>query len=84
LYSTVRAGNREASVENIPHLERGARAAKESNDRQPPVVGECLDFTRYVVAADHVQDHVDALATGELHHHLHEILRAVIDAALGA
>src|SRR5690606_31381403 len=58
------------------------RSAEPGDLHQTAVDGERADIARNVAAADHIQDHVDALAAGQLLHDGHEVLSLVIDCAL--
>jgi hypothetical protein len=47
-------------------------------------MGQQIELARDVVAADHVEDRIDAATLGEFLADQHEILRAVVDRDIGA
>nr|GEU28380.1 hypothetical protein [Tanacetum cinerariifolium] len=79
-----RTGHRQAAEQQLSQVQLGLGAAQRGNQRQAAVVGQGADFAWHVVAAHHVQDHIDAASVGQRFHDLHEIFRLVIDAAFGA
>ena len=60
------------------------RALQEGDLDQPPLYGQAFQVLGDVVAADHVEDHVDPLAAGRLVDDLDEILGPIIDRKGGA
>ena len=59
-------------------------AAEEGDEHQAAFRAQRLDVAGDVIAADHVENDVDALAAGQLLDHGDEVFRAVVDGALGA
>ena len=59
-------------------------AAERRNLHEPALEREEVEMARKVIAADHVENHVDAAAAGQLADRRHEIAFAVIDRVLGA
>src|SRR5690349_8951781 len=57
--------------------------AQHGDDRQTSVFCESIQFAGDVIAADHVEDDIDALAARDLVDDGDEILRAIVDAAFG-
>src|SRR5262249_59834867 len=51
---------------------------------EPTLHGERAQVLLDVIAADHVEDDIDAAAGGHLAHHLEEVHDLVVDAASGA
>ena len=62
----------------------GLHAALKRDEHQAALVGEALQFARNVVAADHVENHIDALAAGRRLDLGDEILRTVVDRGVRA
>ena len=58
--------------------------AEQGEDHDAPVVGQRADVALHVVAGHHVEDHVGAPAAGEGLHLGDEVLRPVVDGAIGA
>ena len=79
-----RAGDRQAPAQHQAGIELALDAALHRDDDQPAVLGQALDLARHVGAGDHVEDHVDALAAGELLRLFGEVLGLVVDGVVGA
>src|SRR3954464_8511981 len=79
-----RAADREAPAHDLVDVELGLVAAQEGDEHEPTVVGEALELLRHVVAADHVENYVDALASGGGLDLGREVLRLVVDRLVGA
>ena len=60
-------------------------AAPHQRDKaEAALMRQKIELTRDVIAADHVEDRIDAAAVGEVLADLHEILRAIVDRDVGA
>ena len=58
-------------------------AAHQCHKTEPALMRQQVELARDVVAADHVEDRIDAAAIGEILADLHEILSAVVDRDIG-
>ncbi len=79
-----RADDREPAREQEREIEIGLRAAHEADLDQTSLDGQGREILRQVAAADVVEDHVDAVVTGERMHARGEVLRVVVDRVAGA
>src|SRR5208283_5703602 len=59
-------------------------AAHQRNKTEAALMGQEIELARDVVAADHVEDRIDAAAVGEFLADSHEILRPIVDSDIGA
>src|SRR6516164_2816430 len=59
-------------------------AAHQRDKTEAALMRQEIELARDVIPADHVEDRIDATATGEFLAYLHEILRAVVDRDVGA
>ena len=64
------SGDRQAPIEDGPQVELSLRPAHQADLHQPAVPREALDVPREVVAADDVEDDVDAGSGGFTPNHL--------------
>ena len=74
-----RAGQRQPLAHDRGHVDFGLEPAEHGDGYMPPVIGQTFDIARDVIARNHVEHHVDALAAGEGLYLLDEVLRLVID-----
>ena len=69
-----RAGQRDP-LDHQPHqVDRGLRALQEGDLVDAAILGDAVQIALDIVAADHVEDQIDALAAGFLLDHGDEIL----------
>src|SRR5438132_12897422 len=59
-------------------------AAHQRDKAEPALLRQEIELARDIVAADHVEDRIDAAAMGKLLADLHKILGAVVDRDIGA
>src|SRR3954469_5872825 len=78
------AGDRQAPAHHRVDIELGARAAQIGDEDEPAFFRDALQLAWHVVAADHVEDHVDAFAAGDVTDFGGPVLRLVVERALGA
>ena len=90
-FSATERGRRVEPVSVCRFIMSGSRlisavlALQERDLHQPPLQGEDLEVAQDVVAADHVEDHVDAAPSGCLGHVLRRKSSvAIVDRDLGA
>src|SRR5262245_50171324 len=79
-----RPGNRETTTKDAPEVDGGRVATHEANDDQTAVDGKRGEIAGNVVAADDIENQIDTLAAGQLLDDVDEIVRAIVDCALGA
>jgi hypothetical protein len=79
-----RAGDRETTTEDAPEVDRRGVTAHESDDDQTTFDCQRSEIAGNVVAADDIEDQVDAAARSHLLDDLDEIFGAIVDRALGA
>src|SRR5690348_18468269 len=73
-----RAGDGEAPLHDLVDVELALRTAQEGDEDQPAFLGEALELLRDIVAADHVEDDVHALAAGLLLDFRFEIMSSIV------
>src|SRR5690554_412183 len=78
------SGHGEAADQDLTERNLRFAAAQQGDEHQTSVIREATDFTRYVIAADHVENHVHAFVVGRLLDDVAEILGFVVDADLGS
>src|SRR5207302_4222799 len=79
-----RAGDRQTPAHQRVDIELGARAAQIGDEDEPAFLGDRVQLAWHVVAADHVEDHVDAFAAGGAADFGGPVLRLVVERAFGA
>ena len=60
-----RTGDRQATAQHHAGIELALDAALHCDDDQATVFGQGLNFTRQIIASDHVQDHIHTSATSD-------------------
>src|SRR5436190_2298682 len=78
-----RSGNGQTSLHDDGDDEFSLRAALRGNLDQPALDRERIEVAGEVLRADHVEDHVDAAAAGQLAHDGNKVGLAIVDRALG-
>ena len=79
-----RTGQRQPALHHRDQVERGLDAAEHRDLHEPSIHRQHVQVPRQVVAADHVEDDVDASAAGRFADGRDEVGLAVVDGALGA
>jgi hypothetical protein len=54
----------QAPAQDLAEIDFGLSSAKQGDDQQATVVCQSVDLPRNVIAAGHVEDHIDAFAAG--------------------
>ena len=79
-----RAGDGQAIAHHRTEIDFRARTALEGDEHQPAVAPQYAQVPRDVVAPDHVEHHVHALARRQLLHPRREVFGTVVDGSPGA
>src|SRR5215469_14268421 len=79
-----RAGDRQVFALDQAEIGLDPGSLHQRDKAKPALACEQFELRRDVVAADHVEDRVDATAIGEFSADLQEILGAIVDRDVGA
>src|SRR6516165_967708 len=79
-----RAGHRQMLALDQAEIGLDLAAAHQCHKAEPALMRQEIELARDVVAANHVEDRIDATAVAEFFADAHEILRAVVDRNIGA
>ncbi len=79
-----RSGQRQSAAHHQPEIDLGHRPALQRDRDVAAVVGEAGEVARDIVAADHVEDDIDAAPAGDAGDLVDEVARLVVDRVVGA
>ena len=79
-----RSGHNDPLHHDLGHVELSLRPAQNRDGHMAPIFAKAIDIAHGVIARDHIEHHIGALALGKGAHFLGEILRFVIDRQISA